>query len=683
MLRTLVLLSLISLSTPALADEGMWLFDDFPAAKTQSKYGFGPDQAWLDKVRLSSVRLARGCSASFASAQGLVLTNHHCAHSCIQSLSSAKDDYVTRGFNAKALTDEKKCPGAEANQLLSTTNVTARVQKAIAGLEDKAMNDARKAEISRIEKECATSDELRCDVVTLYGGGRYDLYKYKRYQDVRLVFAPEHSIAGFGGDPDNFDFPRFALDFAFLRVYEGGKPAVTPDFFRWSAQGVKEGDLVFTSGNPGRTRRLDTIAQLSYVRDVQLPKQLRTLSELRGLLTSYGARGKEQFRTSETTLGWVENSLKAFVGRQQALVDPAFFSAKLAEEAAFRAKIDADPAKKKKYAPAFATIETSMSVMRDLVDEYNSTEGGRAWMSETFGMAMSLVRYAEEQPKPNEQRLPEFGDARLPGFKAQILAATPFYPELETETMTWALTKLRESLSPDHPLVAKVLGKESPRQVATKLVRQSKLREVAARRVLLEGGAAAIAKSNDPMIVLARKIDGDFRAIRKKYEDAVEAPVKKASESLGAARFETMGTGSYPDATFSLRLSYGTVSGFTKRGAPVAPFTTIDGLFARATGADPFALPSSWTRAEKKLNRTVPFNLVSTNDIIGGNSGSPLIDRNGQLVGLVFDGNLSSLGGDFGYEPASNRATSVDARVILESLDKVYNAQRVLAELKP
>lgn len=680
--RALTVLALLS-AAPAFADEGMWLYDDFPAAKTQAKYGFTPTQAWLDKVRLSSVRLARGCSASFASATGLVLTNHHCAHGCIQLLSTPASDLVTRGFYAKSLADERQCPGAEANQLLSTTNVTARIQKAIAGLEDKAMNDARKAEIAKIEKECATSDELRCDVVTLYGGGRYDLYQYRRFQDVRLVFAPEHAIASFGGDPDNFDFPRFDLDMALLRVYDKGKPLETTHFLPWKAEGAKAGDLVFTSGNPGRTRRLDTVAQLAYVRDVDLPRRLRLLGELRGLLSSYGARGKEQQRTSETLLGYVENSLKAFIGRQATLVDPAFFAAKVAEETALRAKIDADAAKKKKYAPAFTAIEGAMNVLREIGEEYEATEGSRGFMSESFGIAQQLVRIADEAEKPNPERLPEYGEARMPGVKQQILAPRPFYPEVEIETMTWSLTKLREALSPDHPLVIEALGKESPRQLATRLVKGTKLREVPARKALLEGGAKAIAASNDPMIVLAKRLDPALRAIRKRYEDQVEAVVRKNTELLGTARFEVLGTGSYPDATFSLRLSYGAVEGFTKRGAKVGPFTYVEGLYARATGADPFALPGSWIRAEKALSKTTPVNLTTTNDIIGGNSGSPLVDRDGALVGLIFDGNLPSLGGDFGYDGTNNRATAVDVRIMLEALDKVYDARRVVKELRP
>jgi len=678
--RSAFIFTLFLAAAPAWADEGMWLFDDFPAAKTQAKYAFTPTQPWLDKVRLASVRLARGCSASFVSPSGLVLTNHHCAHGCIQSLSSPTDDFVTRGFNAKALPDERKCPGMEANQLVATTNVTARVQKALTGLTDQAMNDARKAEISRIEKECATSDEIRCDVVTLFGGGRYDLYRYKRFQDVRLVLAPEVGIANFGGDPDNFDFPRYCLDMTLLRVYENGKPAATPDYLPWSAEGVKDGELTFISGHPGRTRRLETIAQLEYIRDVELPKRLVRLAEMRGVLTSFAARGKEQARTSETMLLSIENTLKAYTGRHQALVDKRFFAAKVEEERSLRAKIDADPAKKKKYAPAFAAIESAMLKMRDIVDEYDASEGSRAWQSETLSAALTLVRLANEKAKPSDQRLPEYGDAKLAALKATLLAPKPYYPELEIEAMTFSLTKLRESLGVEHPLVMKVLGKDSPRTVATRMVKGTKLREVAARRNLFDADAAAIAKSTDPMIVLARAIDPDFRQVRKAYEDVVEAVVKKNAEVLASARFDA-GTSTYPDATFTLRLSYGSVAPFTKRGAKVGPFTDVAGVYRRATGSDPYALPSSWMRT--KPNPTTPFDFTTTNDIIGGNSGSPVIDKNGALVGLVFDGNLASLGGDFGYDGTNNRAIAVDARLMFEALDKVYDARRIVKEIRP
>ena len=674
--------SMLALSSAAHAEEGMWTFNDFPAQKTKAAYGFEPTPAWLDHVRLSSVRLARGCSGSFISGTGLVLTNHHCVRECLDQLSTAKDDFVTRGFSAKASQDERQCPAMEINQLLEISDVTARLGKVTAGLADKAQNDARKAEIARIEKECATSDQLRCDVVTLFNGGRYDLYKYRRYQDVRLAFAPEAAIAHFGGDPDNFNFPRFCLDMALVRVYDAGKPAITPEHLSFASTSPKAGDLTFTSGHPGTTRRLKTVAELEYLRDVDLPATISRYAELRGMLTEFGERGKEQRRISMADLLGVENALKGLTGRHQALVDKRFFATKLSEEKSLRGKLEADPAKRAAVVPSFAAIETSMAKLAELRAELNGKEAHRGFGSRSLSAAVSLVRWAAEKDKPNAERLPEYGDAKVPALKAQVLAKAPVYPELEIAELTFGLTKLHEALGPGDPFVKKILGLASPRQKATELVRGTKLRELSDRTRLFEGGQKAIDSSKDPLILLAKAIDADGRAVRKKYEDEIEAVVKKHSEILARARFEALGPGTYPDATFTLRLSYGTVKGFPHRGQPVEPITTVAGLFDRATGAEPFELPGSWIRAKSKLSPETPMNLATTNDIIGGNSGSPLIDRNGALIGLVFDGNIYSLGGDFGFDPELNRTVAVESAVILEALKQVYEARRLVAEIQ-
>jgi len=675
----------IACALPALAafgDEGMWLYSDFPAKETQAKYGFTPSQEWLDKVRLASVRLARGCSASFISPSGLILTNHHCVRGCIQELSTAKDDLAERGFHAKAERDERRCPGMEANQLTAITDVTARLQKATQGLVDKAMNDARKAEISRIEKACATSDAVRCDVVTLYNGGQYHLYQYARFQDVRLVFAPEGAIAHFGGDPDNFDFPRFAYDMSLLRIYSGEKPVPTPNYLPFSKNGAEEGQLALVSGHPGSTRRLKTVAELELVRDVELPRRLMRMAELRGLLASYSERGKEQSRTAEGLLMGVENTLKGQTGRHRTLLDRAFFAKKIEAEKTFRTKIEADAAKKQKYVPAFSAIASAQEKMKQIYDEYDAMEANRGYYSDAYGHAQRLVRLADELGKPNEQRLPEYADARLPVLKAALLAVTPFYPDQEIELMSWSLAKVRESLGPDHAFVKSLLGRDSPRQLATRLVRGTKLGDAKIRKQLLDDGAPAIAASKDPMIVLARAMDPAGRAIRKTYEDEVEAPVKTASEQLAQARLEIFGTTGYPDATFSLRLAFGPVMGFTKFGQPVPAFTTVAGLYERATGAEPFVLPGSWIRAKDKLSPTTRFNQVTRLDTIGGNSGSPVVDVNGALISLNFDSTGGQLGSDYGYEPINGRAVSVHSAILLEALDKVYGAARLVKEIE-
>ncbi|MCC6394809.1 MAG: S46 family peptidase [Bryobacterales bacterium] len=677
-------ISVILLLTCALlpAEEGMWTFNNFPSDKVKATYGFSPDREWLDKVRLSSVRLTEGCSASFVSSEGLVLTNHHCASTCIQQISSARKDYAANGFYAQTEGEEARCPEQEANVLIGITDVTAQLAAATRGMPDKAANDARKAEIAKIEKACATSERLRCEVVSLYGGGVYDLYKYQRYQDVRLVFAPEFAIAFFGGDPDNFMFPRYDLDLTFLRIYENGKPLRTKHYFPVSRGGPKAEELVFVSGNPGSTNRQDTISMLETQRDVITFRKLLYLAEYRGLLTEFQTRGEEEKRISQDELFTVENSLKAYTGEEEALLDERFFAQKRGEEREFRKRVESDPALRRKYGKAWDEIARVEGKHRQLWPAYQFVEILYGFRSDLYRHARRLVRMAEEYSKPNGERLAEYADARKPEVTQALLSAAPIYPEFETETLTWSLTKLREVLGPDDPFIRKLFGKRSPREVATEAVQGTALRDVAARKKLMEGGKAALAASHDPMIALAELVDPHAREIRKKMEDEVESALTISEESLAKARFAVYGKSIYPDATFTPRLTYGQVKGWEEKGRAVPPFTNLGGAFERATGRFPFALPESWLRAKTKLNLQTPFNFVTTNDIIGGNSGSPVIDRNAELVGLIFDGNIHSLGGDYGFDAALNRAVAVDSAAILEALDKVYGAGRVLGELR-
>ncbi|HTS66771.1 MAG TPA: S46 family peptidase [Candidatus Acidoferrales bacterium] len=663
-------------------DEGMWTFNQFPSATVQAKYGFSPTQQWLDHVRLASVRLAEGCSASFVSPNGLVLTNYHCAVTCIQQISSAAKDYTATGFLANSPAEEQKCPGQEANVLIGISDVTEQIRQKIGGKSDQEALAARRAEIARIEKECATSDSLRCDVVTLYGGGVYDLYKYKRYQDVRLVFAPEFATAFFGGDPDNFMFPRYDLDASFIRVYDNGHPLQTKDYFALSKTGVKSGDLTFVSGNPGGTNRQDTIDMLELDRDFIKPETLFYLSELRGILTEFQTRGEEQRRITQDELVFVENSLKAYKGEYRSLLEKPFFAQKVAEEQDFRKRVNADPKLKQEYAGLWDEIARAGRKARQLWVPYRYLEVGYGFQSDLFMHAKRLLRMAEEYAKPNGERLPQYADARKPEMQQAALSAAPIYPELEIEKLTWSLAKLREALGPDDPEVKRIFGPRSPREIATEAVKGTKLADVAARKALMEGGKAAVGASADPMIALAKVVDPIARKVRKQWEDEVQSAQTRALEKLGAARFAVYGTSLYPDATFTLRLSYGSVKGFVENGKEVPPFTTMGGAFDRATGRDPFALAPSWLKAKAKLNLATPFNLATTNDIIGGNSGSPVINKNGELVGLIFDGNIHSLGGNYGFDEALNRAVAVDVRAILEALGKIYGAERVLGELK-
>jgi nicotinamide mononucleotide adenylyltransferase len=677
----------------ARGDEGMWTYDNFPKDKLGQKYGFRPDDRWLSEARLSSVRLAGGCSGSFVSPDGLVMTNHHCSHDCIEQLSTAEKNYVKDGFYAKEQEQEVRCPEIELNQLLRITDVTKQIADATKGLSGAQFTSARQAIISRIQNDCAKgNDQLRCDVVTLYHGGLYDLYQYKRFQDVRLVFAPEFAIAFFGGDPDNFNFPRYDLDVSFLRAYENGKPARTEHFFKWSPNGAKDGELTFVSGNPGSTDRELTVAQLRYERDVSLPDTLAYYAQVRGFLGEYVTKGPEQHRNAEADLFLVENSYKAFKGRRETLIDPALFAQKEKQEAALRRKTQNNADVKGAWEAIAKSTDREQQLRTRLYtlegtpqhDEFRRPRGFTVVFASYFRNARYLVRAAEERTKPEAQRLREYTESALPEIRQKIFSTAPVHDDYETEALRFSLTKLRENLGPDDPLVRKVFGRKSPEELARELVAGSKLKDPAVRRQLWEGGKAAVDASKDPMIQLARLVDPDSRAVRSAFEQEVDSVQKRNHALIAKARFEAEGTSEYPDATFTPRLSYGAVEGYEENGHRVAPFTTMAGAFERATGSDPFRLPDSWIRArdEGKLRLSTPFDVVTSNDIIGGNSGSPLFDKDLQIVGLIFDGNIQSLGGEYWFDPRVNRAVSVTSSALLEALDHIYSAQRIVSELR-
>jgi hypothetical protein len=668
---------------PSAADEGMWTFDHFPSATVKQKYGVDIDKAWLEHVRRAAVRIAGGCSASLVSPDGLVMTNHHCVHSCIEQLSSAKRDYVKSGFLAKVRDDELRCPAMEVNQLVDIKDVTAEVQNATKGVPDVRFFDVQKAKMSELEKACAgDSDDVRCEVVSLYRGGRFDLYRYQRYQDVRLVFAPEFQIAFFGGDLDNFTFPRYNLDVSFLRVYgKDGKPAPTPDFLRWARENAKAGDLAFVAGNPGSTSRLFTVAQLEFERDVELPTAIARLAEIRGFLAEYQRRGAEQRRTANAHLFFVENSLKALKGRLQALADSVFFDSKIVAEKTFRDELNADRVLKRQYAAAWDGIHAAVAKRKEQKQAFDALERGFR-LSDLFGIARTLVRAAEELPKPNGERLAEFTDARLPQLKQKLLSKAPLYDELETALLGFCLGKVREDLGPDHPAVKALLGDRTPDEVAARAVRTTSLKDVKAREKLLLQGKATIQASKDPLIQLARSIEPAARAARQRMENEVDGPLKKNGELLAKASFAIYGDTMYPDATFTLRLSFGTIQGWVRDGKPIEPFTSFAGAYQRATGREPFVLPKSWLDAKTKIDLRTPFDMVTDNDIIGGNSGSPVVNKSGEVIGLVFDGNLESLGGEYGFDARVNRAVSVHGAALLEALDKVYDAKGIVEEIQ-
>lgn len=679
-------LMLAMMLTPMLsfAAEGMWTFDNPPTEKMKKEIGWAPDANWLAHTMQSSARLAFGCSGSFVSPNGLVLSNHHCAAECVEQLSNEKRDYMATGFLAQSEAEEQRCPAMEINRLDKIIDVTEAMHKATAGLNGDAFKKAQTAERARLSSECVgkDGDKVRCDVVSLYQGGKYNLYKYHRFQDVRLVFAPEQSVAFFGGDPDNFNFPRFDLDMSLLRVYEDGKPAKVPAFLPVNPNGPSDGEPVFTSGHPGSTQRGYTVARLASLRDVGLPYALIRLSEYRGLLTQFRAQGAEQSRIANAELFYTENSIKALKGEREALISPELMNAKIAEEAALRKYVETHPALKASTGGAWAAIEQAIKVANELREPLRQFSDGMAFQSEYADFATHLVRAAAERVKPNAERLPEYADARLPEVEANLMSTAPIYPQFEKVKLTFSLTKMRENLGTNQAQVMQILGKESPEQVASRLVDGTKLGDPAVRKQLWNGGMQAVLASDDPFIKLALQIDPVARAIRKDFEARVDSVIEKSNEKIAAARFAMLGTSIYPDATFTLRLSYGTVKGWREAGKDLAPFTTLGGTYEHATGADPFKLPESWIKAKSALKPDTPFNFVSTNDIIGGNSGSPMVNRKGELVGLIFDGNIHSLGGAFGFDQTVNRAVAVDSAAILEAMDKVYGAGYLVKEMR-
>ena len=680
------LLAFTATAGVAHADEGMWTLDNLPKQAMQQRYGFTPSQAWIDHVMHASARLALGCSASFVSPDGLVMTNHHCVQGCLGDLAAhSKTDDVVTGYAASRAGAEPRCPGMELDQLRSIGDVTDQVHAALKGKSGADYIAAEHAAASRIEAECSAGDPThkRCDVISLYHGGRYDLYTYRRFQDVRLAFAPEDAIANFGGDPDNFNYPRYDLDVSFVRVYDGGKPART-DYFTFDAAGPKAGELVFTSGNPGSTSRDETADQIETFRNDELPLIYGHYESLDGVLWEYNRESAANSRQGKNLQFGVENSLKVFTGWLRTLGNPAILAKKRADDQALLAWIDADPTRKNTYGDPFAAIRATLAAEQQLYPRFFMLEGRRgpaAYMARSFVLAQMLVRGAAERQKPDADRLPAYRDANLPELEAQLFSARPVYPQLDETTLAWSLTKMRQVLGADDAAVHAALGKQSPEEVAHRLVTGTRLADLATRRALWNGGAKAIAASTDPMIRFAVAVDPGSRAVLKQWQDQVEAPQDTQTGLIAEARFAKEGNALYPDATFTERLSYGKVDGWMQDGKEVPPFTDFAGLFNRATGAAPFALPASWLAARPHLDGATKFDFVSTNDIIGGNSGSPMIDRDAHVIGVAFDGNQASIAGDYVYDGTANRTVGVDTASMIAALRQVYHLDWLADEL--
>jgi hypothetical protein len=677
----------LTMSSSVHADEGMWVFNNLPLEALKRQYGFVPAPGWAARLQSAAVRFNNGGSGSVVSADGLIMTNHHVGADTLAKLGTATKDYYRDGFLARKHEEEAKAPDLELNALVAIEDVTERINRVVTpGMDDAQAGLARRRAMADVEKEATDKNGLRNDVVTLYQGGQYHVYTYKKYTDVRLVFAPEFDIAFFGGDPDNFEYPRYDLDVCFFRAYENGKPARIEHYLKWSQQGAKEGDLIFVAGHPGRTDRLNTVASLEYLRDIELPFRLNFLKNREAALLEYGRRSAEAFRQSKEDLFSVQNSRKARIGGLEGLRDRAFMKRKTAAEDELRSKVQAASAKHPTAsAGAWDKIAQAQKIAASILKPYLYLEKRYAFGPESFKIARDLVRLAEEKAKPNSERLKEYRDSGLKSLELEIFSEAPLYPEFEEAKLADSLADWQRVL-PGDPLLVRILAGRSPAEVAKPIVEGSKLADVSFRHKLAEGGLAAILASTDPMIKLALAVDADARAVRKVYEDQVEGVERTNYALIAKALFDEKGAAVYPDATFTLRLAFGTVKGYEIDGREIPAFTTVGGAFAHAKAhgdKPPYELPRSWfiARDSGGLNVDTPLNFVSTADIIGGNSGSPVVNRDNEVVGLIFDGNIQSLVLDFGYDDKVARAVSVDSRGIMEALRSIYHADQLAAEL--
>jgi hypothetical protein len=660
----------------------MWLYNNPPRTSLREKYGFELTDTWLDDLQLASVRCG-GASAEFVSEEGLVLSNHHVGSRSLQRLSTKEHNYLRDGFYARTRAEEKPCPGQELTVLLSIEDVTARVNAAVrADMPDEGAFQARRVVMAAIEKESLDKTGLQSEVVTLYQGGQYQLYRYKKYTDVRLVFAPEEQIAFYGGDPDNFEYPRFDVDICLFRAYENGQPARVKHYLKWSASGAAENELIFVSGHPGHTDRLQTMAELAYLRDVEYPLILRRLKRTEVLLSAYAARSEENARRGRNDLFSVRNSRKARDGALAGLLNPKLVGSLVTSEHQLRSAVTANPTLADTQG-AWDRVAQAQRIIDGHTVDYDVLERGSGFNSILFNYARELLRAAEERPKPDGERLEEYRESARASFEFRLLAEQPVYADLETLKLADSLTSFVEALGYSHPLVQTVLGGKSPGERAAEAVRGSKLASSTIRRKLHSGGEQAIQQAGDSMIDLARLVEADARAVRKVVEAQREA-IRQAHAQIGKARYAIEGPSRYPDATSSLRLAFGLVKGYEEDGRQIPFETTFAGLYERATEQKyrpPFDLPERWSAGKNQLDLATPFNFICTADIIGGNSGSPVVNRKGELVGVIFDGNIQSLVADFIYTEDQARAVAVHSSAIIEALRKVYDASPLADEL--
>jgi len=681
--RVVIFLCCLILSLPAFADEGMWLFNEFPKDKVQATYGFSPSQEWLDHVRLSSARAPNG-SSSFVSAEGLIFTNHHIAQGCIHDLSTNGKDYNKNGFYAATRADEPKCPGMEFLVLENISDVTDKVNAAVKpGMSDADAGKAQREEMSSIEKECSAGD-VRCDVVTLYSGALYHLYKYKKYDDIRLVFAPEFDIAFFGGDPDNFEYPRYDLDISFLRAYENDKPANTTNYLKWSKDGAQDGELVFVSGHPGRTGRLLTMDQLNFLRDYQYPMMLSSFQNRIDVLQKFGSKSEENARQAEDALFGTQNSFKAITGYEGGLKNADIMGKKLAEEKDLQKYVKADPGREKQFGDPWQPISQAVDVQKQIYKPLYYIDQLAGFRGTLADDARIIVRAAEQRQKPSNQRIRGYQDSALPTLEQRLFSTAPIYKSLDEVQLAASLAEMQQVLGAADASVKTALAGKSPEERAKEVTDGTKLDDVAVRKQLYEGGKQSVDASTDPLIVMMRAIEPDAEAVHQRNEDEVESVLRKNAGTIAKIHFAQGGFSVPPDATFTLRLSYGAVKGYEQNGKHIPWFTTLGGAYDHAAAhgnKTPYQLPESWMKAKSSLNQKTVYDTASTPDIIGGNSGSPVINKNAEVVGIIFDGNIQSLTWNFAYDDKQARAVATDSRSVIETLRRIYHADALANEL--